>query len=592
MEAFPLPPEEVSGGGAPTAGMEAFPLPPEDEVIGGGGPTVGMEAFPLPPEDDVASARALRADVIVPDWEGADVPVARSFVAGRRHRVEIWIGHQRDARDRTIHADAPFVESAVEVEGNLTELDVTLIHGQRSTTETLFLPRDQSRSSKPCKFDLEVEADESVVSATLIVSQHNRVLQQAVVKGRVTATPDEAPDGEIELETQVLARSVETPGPKGAIDATVVHPADAPAAVLAGGEATIVAPWDERVRATLDIVAERLFNSARALAADETDEGAWHALVRLLAAQGTDLHLWLRTNGYTALDAAERIQVTAADPTKPLPLELVYDRGAIADDATPCAGWDEALATGTCPSCQAPVPGTAAKSICPLGFWGLSKVIERQVGKTDGRPPGRLTPLTSVLFAASNEVLEKDYDETKAFLEKVLGRPPTAPDSWDAWPPAQASPQSLMVILPHQGYNDEQRRDYLEIGRSSKLVPGQLTQAMLRATAGGGQPIVLLLGCKTANASISYRNFVAEFRENGAAIVVGTLSTILGQNAAPIARGFVEEISKLNAGGAPGGTGFGDVMRTVRRRMVATRNAAAFGVVAFGDSDWILERSP
>jgi hypothetical protein len=104
----------------------------------------------------------------------------------------------------------------------------------------------------------------------------------------------------------------------------------------------------------------------------------------------------------------------------------------------------------------------------------------------------------------------------------------------------------------------------------------------------GPDPIVLLLGCRTANASLSYLNFVGEFRSQGAALVVGTTATVLGRNVAPIAQCFIRELA-MAARRQDHDAEVGELLRTVRRRMIAEQNAAAFALIAFGDADLIVK---
>ena len=48
-------------------------------------------------------------------------------------------------------------------------------------------------------------------------------------------------------------------------------------------------------------------------------------------------------------------------------------------------------------------------------------------------------------------------------------------------------------------------------------------------------PIVLLLGCETA-VTDELQSFVSRFQDLGAALVVGTTASVLGQRAAPVAQ--------------------------------------------------------
>lgn len=92
---------------------------------------------------------------------------------------------------------------------------------------------------------------------------------------------------------------------------------------------------------------------------------------------------------------------------------------------------------------------------------------------------------------------------------------------------------------------------------------------------------MLLLGCNTANPAIGYQDFVNEMRSNGAALVIGTLTYVLGPQAARVARELVRQI-----GSAGNGQTIGEIMRQVRAQMLVEDNIMALAITAFGDADW------
>ena len=96
-------------------------------------------------------------------------------------------------------------------------------------------------------------------------------------------------------------------------------------------------------------------------------------------------------------------------------------------------------------------------------------------------------------------------------------------------------------------------------------------------------PVMLLLGCNTADPAIEYQDFVRQMRCKGAAVVVSTLTYVLGQQAAPFATALVRALWSGN-GEAP----FGEVLRRVRADMLRADNPMALAVTAFGAQDWIF----
>ena len=108
------------------------------------------------------------------------------------------------------------------------------------------------------------------------------------------------------------------------------------------------------------------------------------------------------------------------------------------------------------------------------------------------------------------------------------------------------------------------------------------------------RPVVLLLGCKTGqSATRQFLTFVGAFRTGGAAIVIGTLSTILAEHSPLLANELIQQFA-LAGHQAEGETAerpkqLGELMLRTRRELFRRGFVIALGVVAFGDADWQIE---
>ena len=107
-------------------------------------------------------------------------------------------------------------------------------------------------------------------------------------------------------------------------------------------------------------------------------------LLRGLARQGYTLYQALEEQLPDIASVGPRIQLVTADDDV-VPIEFVYDYGLPTATATLCKHWQDALETGTC-RCRA--REGEVRYICPLGFWGLRFVIEREVATVEGAGPG------------------------------------------------------------------------------------------------------------------------------------------------------------------------------------------------------------
>jgi hypothetical protein len=127
------------------------------------------------------------------------------------------------------------------------------------------------------------------------------------------------------------------------------------------------------------------------------------------------------------------------------PVEFVYDRGFPEEAARLCPGWKDALAAddARCPCCGSVTlldeQRDQVNTICPLGFWSLSKIIERydpEAGVSEGSlrlsspAPGRrfLPTIHSALFGASDKVPQNERDATWEALQRQLSKPLRAAD--------------------------------------------------------------------------------------------------------------------------------------------------------------------
>lgn len=101
-------------------------------------------------------------------------------------------------------------------------------------------------------------------------------------------------------------------------------------------------------------------------------------------------------------------------------------------------------------------------------------------------------------------------------------------------------------------------------------------------------PIAILLGCDTTNVAYgdAYARHIAVFRRANAAIVLGTVATVLGSDAAKMAARLVTHLAQT-ARSKPGR--FGEVLRQAKREAVADSLMIGLCLVAFGDADWQLK---
>ncbi len=578
---------DLGGAGVPSSAPPVPPVlptspppPPREEPP----PSAEMPAGDEPPPDDAGDPpiRWLQAGVSVGGKE-----VLRAFVAGATHTVDVSIGRRGSIRANEIFPPTRSAEVA---------LVVRLVHGGRVQEQPLWLPPEGDLESTIAPFELTVAPAEAEVRALVAVYRGATILQAATLRGAIVPNlaAERAHAGEIELVVDGV-RDVARPMPSGT-----------GASFLTDGNTTVVA--GARTSAlTIDVhelgveardLVDRIQAGADLLAHGEDE---LERLMCDLAFHGRRLNASIADLIAEELRAAHRLQIVSTDPTAFLPLELVYDGPQPTDGSRLCPTFRAALAAGDCSGCAGggPDAATADPPVCPLRFWGLSKVIERHAAlsgdpngatfavrseRVDGRQ--RLRALTGAVVGSSERVAPGDLAAVVSAAQAAFGHAVSVAD-WSSWK-AEVKERSpaILVAVPHHELDG--RRDppvsSLEMGHA--LLPaGGIEPAHVGSGGVLPGPIVVLLGCNTGLDDTPLDNFAGEFRRQGASVVVCTLGELIVDQASGAAQALVSELAA--AVRALDST-LGDALLQVRRALLAKDVVLGLLVVGHGDADWLL----
>jgi hypothetical protein len=562
------------------------------------------------------------AEVRSPRFVGArvfdltDPASPRRLFAGLRaaaaHAVDVFIG----PRERGgLTADRPFPEAALPPSPTGHSLTVVFsepVVAPDAQVGTLFLPPEGV--SAPCRFFFRLPKGVNRMEARISVLYRNRVLQTAILRGEVVANPERVVAvGALAVTVEAVLRPVLSDlDARRPFDAALVlnHTTDGSPQVtaIAGDRAELIS-FTPGMDAEVQWFSDKLSHIALdpetydSLTADGTVN-----LLRTLAQHGhllydaivTDWSLGERITG------ARRIQLVATRPDAFVPLEFVYDRASPREDASLCPGAAEALESGRCPS-SCPPNGDQKGVVCPVAFWCLNRVIERHAHdprvRLDGHDFGLQTEPASgraslslyarALLGASarvDSVIPGGVAVVEQTLDQVTRHQVSEAEAWDQWATeVKAGSPSLMVLLVHHDIAPNDLPE-IEIGEEKFLSVADLDRQYVVGPAQDRRPVVMLIGCKTAREEqVDFHSFVAGFRRNGAAAVIGTLATILGRHATPVTQGLIEALEEL-MGSPPSGDGLvlGDALLVVRRRLLAAGVPMALCLVSYGDADWQL----
>jgi hypothetical protein len=293
-------------------------------------------------------------------------------------------------------------------------------------------------------------------------------------------------------------------------------------------------------------------------------------------------------------DAIEYLQLVSARPDAVLPLEFLYDFEPPAEGARICPQHKEALSGGQCPKTCARASDRRAY-VCPMGFWGLKKVIERHMRPL--REPGVAVAVESepvdgrdsieiadnIVIGYSAEVKREQIASLAEQVRETFHKTPTVVANWNSWVDAvKTTRPALLVAFPH---NEGEGIDIrLEIG-GDKLKAIDVTAEHVRYD-GKPDPVVFLLGCDVAGTAQDFASHIRHFRQQGAAVVISTVATVFGAHAVRVGEEILSRL--LDGKNEKKFATIGEAIRDAKRHALLDSVPMALCVVAFGDADWRL----
>jgi hypothetical protein len=569
--------------------------------------------------------------------EGGPQRVERALRAGARHMLVVRIG-PADKEWLTPPQEAVFPDHKLEWDVDQHELRVVFSepnHIPQPQTATITLPR--TGASTTCQFLFQTRTDVPTFQGRVIVLHRNRVLQTALLEGRVVPDPVEAPDGPpLRLHIEGLIRPI-LEGLNARQDfglALVANhtPEGSPAVTAISEEWVAFRPMkdiDDKRRRIVSLLTKLAKNP------DDYPKDLRHQnnvdLLWSLAFLGNALYRGIVPSQINPdrLKDIPRIQLVSASHEY-LPLEFFYDLPAPKIGAKLCPGaekaleegkWSEkTLKEGKCPECTElkEQPGGGADVICPFGFWCMRMIIERHAVRADHRTelqgapfalrsspmPGadELKILHGALLAASEKADAMRPGTTQQVLSKLqsaTSQHAVQVNTWEDWLDAvRKDPQpSLLVLLTHtsKAHLAGGKWPQLEIGKKQTLVeayitpqPGQASQYLL-PSPDAKPPVVFLLGCTTLAPDVGVGDFTVAFQDGGAAIVLSTLTPVLGRDVGPVAEALIEHLQETVKKEAPAkDRTFGYAMRALRCQALVQGNLMILCLVSHGDADWRL----
>ncbi|HED8873738.1 hypothetical protein [Pseudomonas aeruginosa] len=484
-----------------------------------------------------------------------------------------------DIRVRTPLRDSrpAFPDSRIEWQGESKVLQVHLFEfGREPASQAFKLPR--TGGSEIVTFSRDVGRRR--VDLRFLVSDGAQILQTA----RLQSAPDEPIRFFIENLITPVHRTKE-PFDVALLVNDSLGNKPSVTIITEGGEA-VFSPLSDHETA---IARNSLLNTLQEAVVNPN--APLEPLMLKLANRGALLLNSLRSIEPTWPSSLNRVQlVTQSDAF--FPIEYLYE-GTVPEstDAVLCTQRAECLKKG-----QA-IPGcgirAAGEQLCPMGFLGISGVVERHAWKTGqnarvwaaprgGKPKRhRVEDLSTIAFAASDkadnfadadvaphEIVRITNIETSLGVRKI--------SDWPSWKArlAEESP-SLLLLLVHL------EDDAVFVGTGSGLNLAAINEKHV-----GNAPVVIAIGCSSGYGEIPGGSLPAVLQRSGARVVVAAMTSVLGRHANRVARDMAMRLNE--AAKARGSVSIGEIISRLRRRLLADGLALGLAVVAFGDADIVL----
>lgn len=552
--------------------------------------------------------RFLQEQVLIKK-QGKYVEERRAFQTGIPTLVRVRVG---PPHEEWTAIDAGFPEEKLPKDREEWRLSVVLTepdHLRQPLIRSVKLPK--SGPSTECEFRVQPAAH-ALFEGRITVLHRGRVLQTGVLKGRVVADERDIITNDAIAFTDILSVRSHVGDLEGRrqfdLAFVVNHSADNRPRLqaIATNHAWIAdLSTCKSVAADINSALTKVARSVRDYSGGLESDNSRKVLVEL-AQLGRYLHGYIVEDQLEAptnrseITKKEYVQIVSTRVEALAPFEFIYDLDTPDDDAALCPKWRESLTKGSCSeACDARSGKIECKIVCPLGFWGVSKVIERHALTTEFAAEGKevflqseptrgrdVLPLAgTAIVAASTKV---DHDKLAPVLSACfdrLGSPAHEVKDWIEW--AQSVKDfkpRVLLALPHTDGNGAMAT--LEIGGSKPIKSIQIKRDHVHAEGDDTCPLVALLGCDTTGTALEYGSPVADFRRKGAAVVIGTIATVFGEHATKVAeilvKGLAQESEKLDR--------LGEVIRSMKRKALLEGLLMALCVVAFGDADWKLAR--
>jgi hypothetical protein len=323
-----------------------------------------------------------------------------------------------------------------------------------------------------------------------------------------------------------------------------------------------------------------------ALAAPPESLAAAAPVLTRLAILGATLHRHLVAAAGKQLAGAAWIHVVQLG-TNDIPFELAYAHPMPArDDEVPVCAPARAGATRCAADCA---DRDRDDRVCPFGFWGTSKVVERRLHVAGRRASVASQPSVSlaagavVATARVTDRVDKHASARIAAAIQALVAPGGCQRAagWDELARGVQTGPGLIVLITHTS-GEGPLGTTVEIG-SEPRPTYRLDSTLINPGLRDPGPVVLSIGCDTGHLDAGFASWVQTVQDAQASVVVSALSPVPGHAVADFVERFASVLASMLA--EPGEHRCGAALTAARQQTLAAGDLLGLALTATGDGD-------
>lgn len=532
----------------------------------------------LAPRDDKGPGRRLVSKVM----DASGNVVDTGFIGGRVHRLRLRIAARaapgETAANRPLDSPNPDADIRLNV----------VVHVDRSNeplppVSIEYPATGDGEWTDPISFTAPRRSGDLKLFITVLWK--GRVVQSATLSGPLTTEHGDR-SGTMTLVVDESA-GLDDPDRRGGADATLVQvPGTEDEPVLIDASSAVTLDPENLARANRQVrksLISAFMNPPPSLAEAS-------AVLEDLAIRGALLRDALKGKQATFFDDAAWIHVTSFGGP-PVHFELIYTHPMPRTRPVEVCG--PALAGNS--QCSQDCPDRARDDrVCPFGFWGTSKIVERRLHSPDrsdsSTSEDRIITVRRGSAVGVTDVANVDDPEAGQRIVDAIGAvvdPGTAAvaTNWVQLAEVLTTERDLVCLVTHTIEPEDPDDDLgieLQLGDQTEklyLVDDRYINPGRRHPG----PLVLALGCDTGTISASFATFVSRLHSLGAEVVVTAISQIPGKEAADFVERFAAHLDRRLQ--QDGEVRFGEVLTAARAETIGRGDVMGLALTASGDGD-------